>query len=350
MTIETVRAYYGKVLTGSGDLRTDACSTLEAPPAHIARALGLVHEEVTRRYYGCGLVIPNALDGLEVLDLGSGAGRDCYALSALVGERGSVLGIDATAEQLAVARAHIDWHTERYGYARPNVAFREGEIDKLGALGLESGRFDLVVSNCVINLVADKAAVFAEAHRLLKPGGELYFADVYADRRLDPALREDPVLLGECLAGALYWNDFLTLAKRSGFADPRLVADRPIAVKDPAMRARLGPARFFSATWRLFKIDGLEGACEDHGQAVRYRGSLPEAPDAFILDKHHVMETGRVFPVCGNSFRMIAETRFAPHFELYGDFSRHFGIFAGCGTNIPFTDGPDSPATAAGCC
>ena len=353
MNIENSREYYGRVLAGSADLRTDACCTLEAPPAAVRQALARVHEEVRGRYYGCGLVAPEAIDGLRILDLGSGSGQDAFVLAQLAGERGAVVGVDATPEQLAVAERHLDWHRDRFGYARSNVSFLHGDIEQLHRLPLEPGSFDLIVSNCVINLVADKHAVLEAAHGLLRPGGELYFSDVYCDRRVPAALRQDPVLHGECLAGALYWNDFLSLAKRAGFADPRLVSDRPLAINDDAVAARTGSLRFFSATWRLFRLDGLEPACEDYGQAVRYLGTVPGSPDLFRLDKHHAIETGRVFAVCGNTWRMLADTRFRPHFEFLGDFGRHLGIFAGCGTSLPFdgaAGGPGGGATPASCC
>ncbi len=350
MNIENSRAYYGQMLTSSADLRTDACCTIEAPPPNVRAALAKVHEEVRARYYGCGLVVPDDIEGLSILDLGSGSGQDAYLLAQLVGEGGQVVGVDATPEQLAVATRHLDWHRERFGYTRSNVRFLEGDIERLHALNLPPESFDVIVSNCVINLVAEKAAVFSAAHRLLKPGGELYFSDVYADRRVPAALLADPVLHGECLSGALYWGDFLMLAKQAGFGDPRLVTDRPLAIQDSEVAAKLEGIRFFSATYRLFKLDGLEPQCEDYGQAVRYRGTVAGAERSFTLDKHHVIEAGRVFPVCGNTWRMLAETRFARHFDFFGDFSRHYGVFAGCGTSIPFDAAASTGAAATGGC
>ncbi|MCL7461600.1 methyltransferase domain-containing protein [Pseudomonas sp. NW5] len=344
---ESVQHYYGKLLQKTSDLKTSACCDPTSLPAWLKPLLARVSPEVLARYYGCGLVAPLLLDGCRVLDLGCGTGRDCYVLAQLVGAQGQVLGVDMTAEQLAVAKAHLDEHAERFGYA--NVAFRQGYIEDLAALGLADASFDVIVSNCVINLSPDKDSVLREAYRLLKPGGELYFSDVYADRRLDPALREDEVLYGECLGGALYWNDFEHLARRHGFADPRLVEDRPLSIDDPQLADKLGEARFFSATYRLFKLDGLEPACEDYGQAVIYRGSIPGAASAFVLDKHHHIETGRVFPVCGNTWRMLKDSRFAEHFVFIGDFSRHFGIFQGCGKALPF-DQRSAPGTPASCC
>ena len=351
MIHDQVKDYYGRVLQSSADLKTDACCTPDDLPPSLRAVLAEVHPDVSARYYGCGLVLPSVLEGASVLDLGCGAGRDCFALSRLVGEHGRVVGVDMTEEQLAVARAYVDDHTARFGYAAPNVAFHHGYLERLDELDLPAGGFDVIVSNCVLNLVPDKAAVLRQAHRLLRPGGELYFSDVYADRRVPAALTEDPELYGECLAGALYWNDFQNLAKAAGFADPRLVADRPLAINNPDVAARVGPIRFFSATYRLFRIDGLEPACEDYGQAVTYRGTAPDQPDAFHLDKHHIMPRGKVFPVCGNTYRMLAGSRLAPHFAFHGDGATHYGIFDGCGTVMPFDDGaPATGGSSGGCC
>lgn len=173
---------------------------------------------------------------------------------------------------------------------------------------------------------------------------------MYADRRVPDAVRNDPVLYGECLGGALYWNDFLRLAQRQGFADARLVTDRPLAITDPELAPRLGNLQFFSATYRLFKLDALETACEDYGQAVIYRGSIPEHAGRFVLDKHHDIETGRVFPVCGNTWRMLQGTRFAAHFDFIGDFSRHYGLFGGCGDDVPFDMTSSTRISDGTCC
>lgn len=351
-----VRAYYGATLSSSADLRTTACCDASVLPAALRPLLAKIHPRVLERYYGCGLVAPEQLQGLRVLDLGCGAGRDVYLLAQLVGADGEVVGVDMTAEQLAVAEAQRGWHAEQFGFA--NVRFLHGEIERLDALDLEPGSFDLVVSNCVVNLSTDKQAVLQGVRRLLKPGGEMYFADVYCDRRVPEPLRHDPVLYGECLSGALYWNDFLRLARRSGFTDPRLVSDRPLQITDPELAARTQPLRFYSATYRLFNIEALEDACEDHGQAVSYRGTIAAAAEALAFDRHHVFETGRITPVCGNTFRMLSDSRLASHFDFHGDFSRHFGLFPGCGGSLPFAPAADvahqteAPqfAVGGGCC
>lgn len=356
-TKSLVREYYGKVLSTSDDLKTSACCTPGAMPSGLAAALGNVHEEVRAKYYGCGFVAPEHLLGARILDLGCGAGQDVYVLAQMVGPKGKVVGVDMTDEQLDVARRHVDWHTKKFGHCCSNVQFIKGYIEELDKLGLESASFDVIVSNCVINLSPDKAAVLAGARSLLKPGGEMYFSDVYADRRLPAGLMHDPVLLGECLGGALYWGDFLDIAQKAGFGDARLVTARPLSVDDPAQAAKLGAARFYSATYRLFNIHGLEARCEDYGQAVVYKGGIPGHEDLFELDTHHRIEKGKVFPVCGNTYRMLMESRFAPFFTAIGDFSTHFGIFAGCGTQMPLEEPAQRPAkiaiaatSAGGCC
>ncbi|MDP1932045.1 MAG: methyltransferase domain-containing protein [Gammaproteobacteria bacterium] len=344
---ELVKDYYGRQLQSSADLKTSACCDITTVPEWLKPLLGRIHPEVLSRYYGCGLIAPAKLEGCRILDLGCGSGRDVYALAQLVGPRGEVVGLDMTDEQLAVARRHQAWHAEQFGH--DNVRFVHGYMELLDELDLEPGSFDVIVSNCVLNLSPDKDAVLRGVHRLLKEGGELYFSDVYADRRVPEAVRQDPVLYGECLGGALYWNDFLGIARKAGFNDPRLVEDRPLTITDNELAARTGSIGFYSATYRLFRLDALENDCEDYGQAVIYRGSIPNHPQRFVLDKHHDIETGRIFPVCGNTWRMLHDTRFADHFDFIGDFSRHYGLFEGCGGGLPFDQ--DSPGSgAAPCC
>ncbi|MGH8165380.1 MAG: methyltransferase domain-containing protein, partial [Rhodanobacteraceae bacterium] len=277
-------------------------------------------------FYGCGSPIPPALDGMSVLDLGSGSGRDVYLLSALVGEHGRVTGVDMTPQQMEVARRHREFHARAFGHARSNVEFLLGDLSDLGTLGIAEASVDVVVSNCVLNLVPDKRRAFAEVLRVLKPGGELYFSDVFADRRLPRELLADPVLVGECLAGALYLEDFRRVMTQLGVADARICARSPIALGDPVIESKIGFARFESITWRVFKLD-LEDRCEDYGQSVTYLGTLPEHPHRFELDDHHLLETGKPLRVCGNSADMLARSRYARHFRIDGDRHRHFGLF-----------------------
>lgn len=323
---ESVQNYYGEVLKSSKDLKTSACCTLDAMPIHLRPLLADIHPEVSERFYGCGSPLPPVLQGCTVLDVGCGSGRDCYLLSRLVGEAGQVIGVDMTDEQLDVARRYQTWHSDRYGYANSNVRFVQGYIEDLNTAGIADNSVDVVVSNCVVNLSPDKHSVLSEIFRVLKPGGELYFSDVYADRRIPESLKFEPVLLGECLGGALYWEDFRRIMESLGCPDIRVVKENPISLDDPDVAAKIGMVGFRSVTVRAFKL-GLEDRCEDFGQLATYKGTIAEHPHAFDLDDHHHFETGKPLRVCGNSFDMLALTRFADHFELVGDKSTHFGLF-----------------------
>ncbi len=351
ISADDVKQYYGEFLQTSDDLKTNACCTPGNTPDYLKAAMANIHNEVAAKYYGCGLVAPDELRGMRILDLGSGSGRDCYMLAQLVGEEGSVVGVDMTDEQLAVANEHIDWHRDQFGFSQSNVEFKKGYIEKLDELELADDSFDIVISNCVINLSTDKTAVLKEVYRVLKPGGEFYFSDVYSDRRVPEELVNNEVLYGECLSGALYWNDFQNLAKQCGFTDPRLVEDRPLTIDNKEIEALIGHIDFYSATYRLFKLDDLDLACEDYGQAVRYKGSIETQGDTFILDKYHQIEKGKHFAVCDNTYRMLKESRLAKHFEFFGDTTTHYGIFSDCGTSIPYnSDEACCEPSGGGCC
>ena len=331
---DVVKEYYGSTLNGTKDLKTTACCDSTTIPEELKKPLSKIHPEVVSHYYGCGLVAPSSLEGLRVLDLGCGSGRDVYLLSQLVGNHGEVIGVDMTSNQLEIATRHLEFHANRFGYK--NVHFLKGYIEELDQLNLENESFDLVISNCVVNLSDNKNAVFSGIRKLLKPGGEFYFSDIYSDRRIPDKLRNDKLLYGECLSGSLYWNDFLRIAKKEGFNDPRLVNDKVLTITDHDLKKKTGSIKFFSATYRLFNIAELEDACEDHGQSVVYKGTISSQSDEFVLDKHHRIEKNKVFPVCGNTYRMLAESRFASHFDFFGDFTRHYGVFEGCGIMMPF--------------
>jgi len=345
-----VKEYYGETLKTSSDLQTDACCDTEAIPDYIKSALTKVSDEVLQKYYGCGLTIPTHLEERTVLDLGSGAGRDCFLLSQIVGEKGKVFGVDMTDEQLEVANRNIEYHREKFGYTNNNVTFYKGDLEKLNQVGIQPNSVDVIVSNCVINLVPDKEAVLSQAFDLLKEGGEMYFSDVYCNRRIPQHLVEDKELYGECLSGALYWNDFENLAKKVGFADPRVVESRPLLVSNPRLEKMLAGFNFYSVTYRLFKISDLEPHCEDYGHAITYKGNLPESQDFFKLDDHHVFLKNKVTPVCGNSYKMLNDTRYKDFFDFHGNFDQHFGIFEGCGVTIPYSNQVSAPSVDPGAC
>lgn len=135
-----------------------------------------------------------------MLDLGCGAGRDVYIASQLVGPTGSVTGIDMTEEQLNTAMEFQPYHAEKFGH--DNTHFYKGYLESLDDIKeLKPASFDVIISNCVINLCTDKKAVLKACFDLLKDGGEMYFSDVYANRRVPESLQKNPLLWGECLSG-----------------------------------------------------------------------------------------------------------------------------------------------------
>uniref|UniRef100_A0A7S1G4P4 Arsenite methyltransferase n=1 Tax=Bicosoecida sp. CB-2014 TaxID=1486930 RepID=A0A7S1G4P4_9STRA len=349
VTVASVKEYYGKVLKASSDLKTSACTSIAAPAPMVAEALKKVPKGVSERFYGCGVPLPLGIDGLHVLDLGSGSGRDCYVAAALVGPSGSVTGIDMTAEQLDVARAHVDEYAETLGW-RPNLKFVEGQIEHIADAGVADGSVDLVISNCVVNLSPAKDAVLRGAYNALRDGGEMYFSDVYASRRLPREAVQHEVLWGECLAGALYTGDFVRLCRDVGFTDPRVLSTEKIEVTDPELADVCGEAQFYSITYRLFKLPAgvLETECEDYGQVAVYNGGIPGHRHRYELDDHHVFEAGRPMLVCGNTASMVGETWLSPYFTVHGDRSTHFGLFD-CGP-APGSAAPSAASASAGAC
>lgn len=353
---QSVQHYYNQ-LSGSQDLKTDACCTIAAPPEHIKLALSRLHPDVVANYYGCGLVAPQLVGGEQMLDLGCGNGHDVFLAAQFVGEKGHVTGIDMLDKHLTMAKSHQRYHADQASLSKPNTDFIKGHIEFLQRAGVKANSLDVVISNCVINLSPQKQLVFDEIYQALKEGGEFYFSDVYADRRLPPEMLEDEELLGECLSGALYWGDALDMFKLAGFTDPRIVTSRPLTIQNDKLQARIkdyaGDVNFYSATYRLFKISELEPRCEDYGQAVIYKGGIANSEHSFSLDDHHHIERGKLFPVCGNTYNMLKLSRFSDYFDFIGDFEKHYGIFPDCGDAMPFSQTSTNTAntnTPQSCC
>ncbi|CAL8330323.1 unnamed protein product [Lota lota] len=308
-----VKEYYGKVLKKTLDLKTNACVTSSRPvPVHIRHALKRVHPEVTAKYYGCGLVVPECLEGCRILDLGSGSGRDCYMLSQLVGEKGYVTGIDMTEDQLEVAKTYVDYHMQEFGYKKPNIHFVQGYIEALNEAGIEDNSYDIIISNCVVNLSPDKKRVLEEAYRVLKDGGELYFSDVYSSGRLTEDIKNHTVLWGECISGALWWEDLLQLAEEVGFRPPRLVTASPITIDNSELQNILGDFKFISATYRLFKVPA--GACKP--SQVMYDGNITGLENSFTFDSQYTFKVNEVVAVEGEVAEILNHSRFSDEFTM----------------------------------
>ncbi|XP_021007021.1 arsenite methyltransferase [Mus caroli] len=309
---KAVQNYYGNVLKTSADLQTNACVTRAKPvPNYIRESLQNVHEDVSSRYYGCGLTVPERLENCRILDLGSGSGRDCYVLSQLVGEKGHVTGIDMTEVQVEVAKTYLGHHMEKFGFQAPNVTFLHGRIEKLAEAGIQSESYDIVISNCVINLVPDKQQVLQEVYRVLKHGGELYFSDVYASLEVPEDIKSHKVLWGECLGGALYWKDLAIIAQKIGFCPPRLVTADIVTVENKELERVLGDCRFVSATFRLFKLPKTEPAerCR-----VVYNGGIMGHEKELIFDANFTFKEGEAVAVDEETAAVLKNSRFAPDF------------------------------------
>ena len=208
---------------------------------------------------GCG--VPTRHAGISagdvVLDLGSGAGIDAFVARRLVGDRGQVIGVDMTETMIERARANAT----KLGYR--NVDFRLGEIE---ALPVADGTVDVVISNCVLNLVPDKAGAFAETFRVLKPGGHFCVSDIVATARLPEGIQKAAALYVGCVAGAIPEADYLSVIREAGFADVRIAERKPVSLPDEVLSEHLSPAEL-----REFRASGV-GI-----QSVTVLGSKPAA-------------------------------------------------------------------------
>jgi len=341
-----VQDYYGETLNGTQDLKTSACCSADSLPLWQKKIISEIEPEILDKFYGCGSPIPLNIEGKTILDLGCGTGRDVYIASKLAGEDGFVIGIDMTDEQLDVANKYVATQTEKFGFKNPNVEFKKGFIEDLKSCGIDDNSIDVVISNCVINLAENKEAVFNEIFRVLKPGGELYFSDIFADRRIPVHLKKDPILYGECLSNAMYVEDFRRLLRNIGILDYRTISKTKITIDNPEIEDKIGQVNFYSITVRAFKIYSLEDVCEDYGQAATYQGTIKYAPHKFELDDPHIFETGKPMLVCGNTADMLSETRFGKHFKVDGDKMIHFGVFP-CGSPVENNSESDVNGT---CC
>uniref|UniRef100_A0A8C5N9C8 Arsenite methyltransferase n=1 Tax=Gouania willdenowi TaxID=441366 RepID=A0A8C5N9C8_GOUWI len=316
MFVWLLQKYYGSRLESSDDLQTSAttCSLPRCPmPNSVQEALHQVHPEVTKRFFGCGLPFPAKLDGCRLLDLGSGSGRDCYAFSKLVGAHGHVTGIDMTEQLVTASRQHIDYHQKKFGYEKPNVAFVEGYMEKLGEAGIQDDSMDVVISNCVICLCPDKKAVLQQAYNVLKEGGELYYSDMYASQVIPDHMKHDAVLWGEGMAGSLFWQDLITLAHSVGFSTPLLVSASNIVVYDCELKAKTGDIRYASGTYRMFKLP--RNAVKTRA-TVTYKGTVADFPDQLDFDSSHCFKTDEEVNVDGKMAAILQSSRFSSDFKI----------------------------------
>jgi arsenite methyltransferase len=228
----TVRERYGKIAkqssssccSGTTQQTSSCCGSSADIAQNISKKIGYTDEDLSQvpeganLGLGCGnpVALASLKEGEIILDLGSGAGFDCFLAAFKVGAKGRVIGIDMTAEMLDKARDNA----RKGGYK--NVEFRLGEIENLP---VADNSIDAIISNCVINLSADKQRVFDEAFRVLKPGGRLMVSDLVILKELPSSIKDSIDAYIGCVAGALLKTDYLKAVKKSGFQSVKVIEE-----------------------------------------------------------------------------------------------------------------------------
>ena len=311
-------------------------AALCCPVDYDRKYLEVIPEEVVERDYGCGDPSKWLKRGETVLDLGSGTGKICFIAAQVIGPEGKVIGVDMTDDMLEVAMRNAPVVAERIGYS--NVEFRKGRIQDL-TLDLnrldqvlksnpvanaddfmnldaiieelrekhplvESDSVDVVVSNCVLNLVEpeQKPKLFEEIFRVLKRGGRAVISDIVSDEPVPETMRRDAQLWSGCISGALTEEAFLKAFENAGFYGVELVnfETRPWQTVEGI--------EFRSVTVQAFK--GKQGACFEHNQALIYKGPFKSVLD----DDGHRFDRGVRMAVCDKTFNLLQGGPYSGHF------------------------------------
>ena len=313
-------------------------ATLCCPVSYDPALLDAIPAEVIERDYGCGDPTRHVRSGETVLDLGSGSGKACFLASQVVGPTGRVIGVDMNDEMLALARRAAPEVARRVGHA--NVEFRKGKIQNLrldhawldarlqnrpvGAAAdlaeleadiatheqaeplVADGSVDVVVSNCVLNLVrpAEKRALFSEIFRVLRRGGRAVISDIVSDEDVPAHLQADPELWSGCISGTFREDEFLEAFEAAGFYGVTILerGAEPWRVVEGI--------EFRSVTVAAWK--GKEGPCWDQKHAVIYRGPFRQVED----DDGHVLRRGERTAVCEKTFRIYSSEPYRTHLDL----------------------------------
>ena len=308
------------------------------PVDYESEYLKVIPQEVIERDYGCGDPARYLHDGETVLDLGSGTGKVCFIAAQIVGPNGKVIGVDMTDEMLEVAQRNAPIIAQRIGYA--NVEFRKGRIQDL-ALDLEqldrqlkqnpitdvasflaadelaeelrikhpliaSDSIDVVVSNCVLNLVEPKSKpqLFDEIFRVLKKGGRAVISDIVSDEEVPEEMQNDPELWSGCISGAFSEEGFLQAFEHAGFYGIQILK------RDVNPWRTVQGIEFRSVTVEAFK--GKQGECFERNQAVIYRGPFKEVLD----DDYHRMQRGKRYAVCDKTYNLYRKTPYREFFDF----------------------------------
>lgn len=313
-------------------------AALCCPVNYDPKFLEAIPTEVIEKDYGCGDPSKYLLPGETVLDLGSGTGKICFIASQVVGPAGKVIGIDMLDDMLEVARRNAPVVAEKIGYS--NVEFRKGRIQDL-ALDLElldkalasnpiadatsylaaeelasdlrvkqalvpSDSIDVVVSNCVLNLVENqlKRQLFEEIFRVLKKGGRAVISDIVSDEEIPRHLQDDPTLWSGCISGAYTEEGFLKAFEAAGFHGIEILK------RDEAPWQTVEGIEFRSTTIQAWK--GKQGPCFERNQAVVYNGPFLKVLD----DDGHAMERGKRYAVCDKTYNLYRKPPYSQYFSF----------------------------------
>lgn len=330
-TEDIVRERYTQ---GARTREASLCCPVDYNPEY----LRAIPEEVIAKDYGCGDPSRYLQPGETVLDLGSGTGKICFIASQVVGPTGRVIGVDMTDDMLTLARNAAPQVAEKIGYA--NVEFRKGRIQDL-ALDLEAldsalaesplssansflaceslvktlrenqplirdGEIDVIVSNCVLNLVTQEAKkqLFSEMLRVLKNGGRAVISDIVCDEEVPAAMQQNPELWSGCISGAFTETGLLKAFEDAGFCGIRLLEF------GSSPWQTVNGIEFRSVTVEAVK--GKQGECFDCNQAVIYVGPFKEVLD----DDGHRMERGKRYAMCAKTFALFNNPAYRDHFVM----------------------------------
>ena len=310
----TVREFYGNA---AEQPKAELCCPVQ--PA--AEDLTHIPVEIVERFYGCGSPVTAATlgEGETMVDLGSGAGIDCFIAAKKVGPGGRVYGIDMTDQMLTVAEDCRSKVVDALGY--DVVEFRKGYLEQIP---LDDATADVVTSNCVINLSHDKQRVLREIWRVLNDHGRTVIADIVSDREVPPRMRLDGQLWSECISGALTEEAFLAAFERAGFYG--------ISILNKSFWREVDGCKFYSFTVRGYKFEKKAG-CQYVGQYALYLG-----PQKAVIDEEgHFFPRGTAVEVCSDTASKLLNAPYAGSFVVVNEPTGAREITAeddcGCGTD-----------------
>ena len=316
----TVREFYGEA---AEQPKIELC----CPVLPDGEDLSHIPTAVIERFYGCGSPVTAAAltPGESMVDLGSGAGIDCFIAAKKVGDEGRVYGIDMTDQMLEVARACQSKVADALDY--DVVEFHKGYLEQIP---LDDAVADVVTSNCVINLAPDKACVFREIWRVLKNHGRMVVADIVCDREVPPNIRIDEKLWGECIGGALTEEEFLSTVERSGFYG--------VSILEKRFWKEIEDCTFWSVTVRGYKFEKKAG-CQFIGQYAIYLG-----PQKAVVDEEgHLFPRGTPIKICTDTASKLSHAPYVGVFSIVDEST------AARDVNVSFKD-VDSSRCDSDCC